>query len=48
MVWSVGNNFSYFKKGHSQQGDRTDLDTTFATSKSIYLNPKSNLRVGYI
>ena len=35
-------------KGHSQLCDRADLDTTFASLKSVYLNPKSNVRVGYI
>ena len=35
-------------KGHSQLWDRTDLDTTFASLKSVYLNSKSNIRVGYI
>ena len=35
-------------KGHSQLWDRADLDTTFASLKSVYLNQKSNLRVGYI
>ena len=35
-------------KGHSQLCDRADLDTTFASLKSVYLNPKSELRVGYI
>ena len=35
-------------KGHSQLWDRTNLDTTFASFKRVYLNPKSNLRVGYI
>ena len=35
-------------KGHSQLWDRADLDTTFASLKSVYLNPKSNVRVGYI
>ena len=28
-------------KGHSQLWDRADLDTTFASLKSVYLNPKS-------
>ena len=28
--------------------DRADLDTTFASLKSVYLNPKSNVRVGHI
>ena len=32
-------------KGHSQLWDRGDLDTTFASLKSVYLNLKSNLRV---
>ena len=32
--------------GHSQLWDRADLDTTFASLKSVYLNPKSN--DGYI
>ena len=35
-------------KGHSQLWDRAGLDTTFASLKSVYLNPKSNLRVQYI
>ena len=35
-------------KGHSQQRDRAELDTTFASLKSVYLNPKSNVPVGYI
>ena len=26
---------------------RADLDTTFASLKSVYLNPKSNVRVEY-
>ena len=29
-------------KGHSQLRDSTDMDTTFASLKSVYLNPKSN------
>ena len=36
------------KMGHSQLWDRDDLDTTFASFKSVYLNPKSNVRAGYI
>jgi len=35
-------------KGHSQLRDHADLDTTFASLKSIYLNPKSNVHIGYI
>ena len=37
-----------FLKGHSQLWDRADLGTTFASFRklSVYLNPKSNLRVG--
>ena len=35
-------------KGHSQLWDCADLDTTFASLKSVYLNLKSNVRVGYI
>ena len=35
-------------KGHSQLWDRTGLDTTFPSLKSVYLNPKSNVRVRYI
>ena len=27
-------------KGHSQLWDRADLDTTFVSLKSVYLNPK--------
>ena len=42
----------YLLQGHSQLWDRPDLDNTFASLKSVYLlvylNPKSNLRVGYI
>ena len=30
-------------QGHSQLWDRTDLDTTLASLKSVYINPKSNL-----
>ena len=30
-------------KGHSQLKDRADLDANFASLKSDYLNPKSNL-----
>ena len=26
---------------------RADLDTTFASLKSVYFNPKSNVRVEY-
>ena len=35
-------------KGHNQLSDRADLDTTFESLKSFYLNPKLNLRVRYI
>ena len=35
-------------EGHSPLCDRADLDTTFASLKSVYLKPKSNLHVGYI
>ena len=35
-------------KEHSQLWDRADLDTTLASLKSVYLNPKLNVRVGYI
>ena len=35
-------------KRHSQLCDCADLDTTFASLKSIYLNPKSNLCIAYI
>ena len=35
-------------KGHSQLWDHADLDTTFASLKSVYLNPKLNVRVQYI
>ena len=41
-VWTEG------LKGLSHLWDRADLDTTFASLKSVYLNPKSNVRVGYI
>ena len=35
-------------KGHSQLWGRADLDTTFSSLQSVYINPKSNPRVGYI
>ena len=35
-------------KGHSQLWERADLDTSFASLKSVYLNPKLNVRVRYI
>ena len=35
-------------KGHSQLWDRADLDTSFASLKSVHLNLKLNVRVGYI
>ena len=35
-------------KGHSQLWDRADLDTSFASLKSVYLNLKLNVRVRYI
>ena len=35
-------------KGHSKLWDLADLETTFASLKSVYLNPKSNLQVQYI
>ena len=34
-------------KGHSQLRDRADLDMTFASLKSVYLNPKSNVHMSY-
>ena len=37
----------YKLKGHSQLWESADLDTSFASLKSVYLNPKSNVRVGY-
>ena len=35
-------------KGHSQLWDRADLDTSFASLKSVHLKLKLNVRVGYI
>ena len=35
-------------KGHSKLWDCTDLDTIFASLKSVYLNGRSNLRGRYI
>ena len=35
-------------KGHSQLRDPADLDMTFASLKSVYLNPKSNVHIRYI
>ena len=35
-------------KGHGQLSDRADLDTSFVSLKSIYLNLKSKVRVEYI
>ena len=37
-----------YLKGTQSALDNTNLDTSFATLKSVYLNPKSNVRVGYI
>ena len=34
-------------KGHSQLRDSADLDMTFASLKSVYLNPKSNVHMSY-
>ena len=42
------NAFLDLLKGHSQLWDRADPDTTFVSLKSVYLNPKSNVPVGYI
>ena len=40
---------SYVLKGHSQLCDRADLDTTFASLKSVYLKRLPQpLSVGYI
>ena len=35
-------------KGHSQLWDGAGMDTTFASLKSVSLNPKSNIRIRYI
>ena len=35
-------------KGHSQLWDCADMDTSFASLKSVCLNLKLNVRVGYI
>ena len=35
-------------KGHSQLRERADLDTSFASLKSVYLNLELNVRVRYI
>ena len=35
-------------KGYSQLWDRADLNTSFASLKSVYLNLKLNVSVGYI
>ena len=35
-------------KGHSQLGERADVDTTFVSLKTVYRNPKSNERISYI
>ena len=40
--------FDFHLKRHSQLCDLADLDTSFASLKSVYLNPKSNVCVGYI
>ena len=42
------NVFKCILKGHSQLWGRAELDTTFVSLKRVYLNPKSNERVGYI
>ena len=35
-------------KGHSPLWDLANMDTSFANLKSVYLNLKLNIRVGYI
>ena len=57
-VSNISQNYNYYSleleqlptdlKGRGQLWDRAGLDTTFASLKSVYLNPKSNLRVRYI
>ena len=48
-IWSPGlTAYTTSLKGQSQQWDRADLDTTFVSLKSVYLNPKSNVHLGYI
>ena len=57
-VSNISQNYNYYSleleqlptvlKGRDQLWDRAGLDTTFASLKSVYLNPKSNLRVQYI
>ena len=45
LVWFT---WKSILKGHSQLWDRADVDTSFASLKSVYLNLKLNVRVGYI
>ena len=35
-------------KGDSVLWDLADLDSSFTSLKSVYLNPKLNVRVGYV
>ena len=39
---------SRYLRGTQSALDSANVDTSFATLKSVYLNPKSNARVGYI
>ena len=48
LLWQYEDREQWALKGHSQLCDRADLDTTFVSLKRVYLNPKSNERVGYI
>ena len=47
QIVALGLNHGHLK-GDSQLWDPADLDTTFVSLKRVYLNPKSNERVGYI
>ena len=47
QIVALGLNCGHLK-GDSQLWDPADLDTTFVSLKRVYLNPKSNERVGYI
>ena len=48
IIITSQNNREKNLKGHCRLWDHTDLDTTFASLKSVYLNLKSNLSIGYI
>ena len=47
QIVALGLNYGRLK-GDCQLWDPAELDTTLVSLKRVYLNPKSNERVGYI